>query len=227
MTLDALEAQAGPGVTTADLDEVAAAIFARFGARSAPALEYGFPRTVLISVNDEIVHGIPGLRRLASGDVVKLDVTVELDGYVADAARTVLPGTPSAVAVRLRDCAVAAFDRALAVATAGRRVNEVGRVIEHEVSRSGFAVVRGLDGHGVGRRIHEPPVVPNHYDPRQEDVLTEGLVLTIEPIICSGSGRAYEDGDDWTIRTSDGSLAGHHEHTIVITRDRPVLLTAA
>ena len=227
MTLDALEAHAGPGVTTAELDDVAAAIFARFGARSAPALEYGFPRTVLISVNDEIVHGIPGSRRLASGDVVKLDVTVELDGYVADAARTVLPGAPSAVAVRLRDCAAAAFDRALTVATAGRCVNEVGRVIEREVMRSGFAVVRGLDGHGVGRRIHEPPAVPNHYDPRQDDVLTEGLVLTIEPIVCSGSGRAYQDRDGWTIRTSDGSLAAHHEHTMVITRNRPLLLTAA
>lgn len=227
LTLDALEANVRPGVTTAELDEVAAAIFDRFGGRSAPALEYGFPRTVLISVNDEVVHGIPGSRPLKSGDVVKLDVTAERDGYVGDAARTVLVGTASSSATRLRDCVEAAFAQGLAVARAGVRVNEIGRAVEREVSRWGFTVIRGLDGHGVGRAIHEPPAVPNYYNRRQQDVLTEGLVITIEPIICSGSGQAYEDRDGWTIRTSDASLAAHYEHTVVITGDRAVVLTAA
>jgi methionyl aminopeptidase len=190
-------------------------------------LVYGFPGSALISINDEVVHGVPGDRPLARGDVVKLDVTVEKNGYMADAARTVIVEAGSEVARRLRLCVRQAFERALRVARAGRRVSEVGRVIEREVRGYGFSVVRGLDGHGIGRTIHEPPNVPNSFDPRQTDVLTEGLVITIEPIICAGSGRAVETSDGWTIRTADGSLAAHHEHTLVITRGEPMLLTAA
>jgi methionyl aminopeptidase len=226
-TLDLLERHVRPGITTGELDRLAADLFARHGARSAPALVYGFPGTTLISVNDEIVHGIPGTRRLECGDLVKLDVTVEKDGYVADAARTVIVESGSDTAMRLAACVAAAFDAALLVARAGNKVNEIGRVVEREVHGYGFTVVRGLTGHGVGRTIHEPPTVANYYDPSQRDVLTEGLVLTIEPLISAGSGKAVEDRDGWTIRTRDGSLSAHHEHTLVITSDRPVLLTAA
>lgn len=226
-TLDALEREVRPGVTTAELDEVARTVFETNGARSAPAMVYGFPRTVLISVNDEVVHGVPGERRIARGDVVKLDVTAEKDGYMADAARTVVVDGGSEEAHRLARCARSAFRKAIAVATAGRRVSDIGRAVEREVHGQGFRVVRGLDGHGIGRTIHEPPSVPNYYDPMQADELTDGLVITIEPIICAGSGRAVEGRDGWTIRTADGSLAAHYEHTIVITRDKPVVLTAA
>lgn len=155
VTLDALEHHVRPGITTADLDRVADAVFARYGARSAPALVYGFPGTVLISINDEVVHGIPGPRRLGHGDLVKLDVTVEKSGYIADAARTVLIGSGTDLAQRLKACAAAAFDVALGVARAGTLVNALGRAVEHEVRRRGFAVVRTLTGHGVGRTIHE------------------------------------------------------------------------
>jgi methionyl aminopeptidase len=226
-TLDALERAVLAGVTTGELDRLAAAIFSKRGARSAPALVYGFPGTVLISVNDEIVHGIPGKREIQPGDVVKLDVTVERDGYISDAARTVIAGRSADVAVRLRDCAVAAFQAALGVARAGNRVSEIGRIVEREVLGRGFAVVRGLSGHGVGRTIHEPPTVHNHYVRSQRDVLTEGMVLTIEPLISAGSAEVVTDQDGWTLRTSDGSLAAHHEHTLVITTGAPVLLTAA
>ncbi len=226
-TLDALERSVRAGVTTKDLDDVAAAVVARRGARSAPAVVYGFPGTVLVSVNDEVVHGVPGSRRLQRGDIVKLDVTLEKDGYVADAARTVCVETAGDPALRLVACAKAAFDAALDVARAGVQVNEIGRAVSQEVRRCGFSIVRGLDGHGVGRTIHEAPRVPNEYNPRQRDVLTEGLVITIEPIISAGSGTAVESSDGWTVRTMDGSLAAHHEHTLVITRGRPVLLTAA
>ena len=123
-------------------------------------------------------------------------------------------------------CARDAFEAALTVARAGRKVNEISRVVESTVRARGLTVVRGLTGHGVGRTIHEPPSVPNQYDPWQRDVLTEGLVLTIEPIISAGSARIRQDRDGWTTRTSDGSWAAHHEHTIVITRDRPIVLTA-
>jgi methionyl aminopeptidase len=227
LTLDALEQHAQAGVTTAELDQVAAQIFVAHGARSAPAMVYGFPGTVLICINDEVVHGVPGSRCLKPGDVVKLDVTAEKGGYMADAARTVLVGSASPRAQRLVACVHSAFVRALKVAKAGNLVSEIGRAIETEVHRHGFSVIRALEGHGIGRTIHEPPSVPNYCNPEQKDVLTEGLVLTIEPIISCGSGQAFEDEDGWTVRTKDGSLSAHYEHTVVITRDRPVLLTAA
>jgi methionyl aminopeptidase len=224
-TLDVLAAQVRPGLTTGDLDATAARVFAAHGARSAPAVVYGFPGTVLISVNDEIVHGIPGARRICKGDIVKIDVTVEKDGYVADAARSVIVEPAGETAHRLVACAVAAFQAALAVARAGVRVNEIGRAIERVVGRQGFSVVDGLAGHGVGRTIHEEPSVPNRYDPWQSDVLTAGLVLTIEPMISTGSSSVVQDADGWTLRTSDGGLSAHHEHTLVITHREPIVLT--
>jgi methionyl aminopeptidase len=225
LTLDRLATEVRPGVTTGELDDIAARLFAKHGARSAPALVYGFPRTVLISVNDEIVHGIPGPRRIATGDIVKLDVTVEKDGYIADAARSVVVAPADSATHRLAACASSAFHAALAVARAGVRVNEIGRAVEREVRRNGFSVILGLSGHGVGRSIHEEPSVPNQFDPFQKDVLTEGLVLTIEPMISAGSAHPVQDADGWTIRTKDGSLAAHHEHTLVITRGTPIVLT--
>ena len=226
-TLDALAAQVGPGVMTADLKARAAELFAMHGARSAPALVYGFPGTVLISINDEIVHGVPGPRVLRRGDLLKLDVTVECDGYVADAARTVVVGSGSDAANRMITCVRAAFRAGAAVASDGVRVNEIGRAVDAEARRHGFRVVRGLSGHGVGRTIHEAPPVPNEYDPTQTDVLREGLVLTIEPMITNGSIQPLEDANGWTIRTRDGSLSAHYEHTIIITRGTPLILTAA
>jgi methionyl aminopeptidase len=227
LALDALERNVRAGVTTAQLDAVAAALFARHGARSAPAMVYKFPGHVLISINDEIVHGVPGPRMLERGDLVKLDVTVEKDGYIADAARSVIVGPATDTATRLVACVRAAFRAAASVARAGTRVNEIGRAVQNEVRRHGFAVVHGLSGHGVGRTIHEEPTVPNTYDRWQKDVLTEGLVITIEPMITAGSSRPVEAADGWTIRTSDGSLSAHHEHTLVITRQEPLILTAA
>jgi methionyl aminopeptidase len=226
-TLDLLTRALEPGITTRDLDRMAAAHFASCGAVSAPAKVYGFPGSVLISINDEIVHGVPGARRIQPGDLVSLDVTVELAGYVADAARSVVVGAGDEVAARLVGCARAAFEAALGVATTGTRVNEIGRAVEGVVRQQGFSVVRGLAGHGVGRTIHEPPCILNEWDPRQADVLTEGLVITIEPMVAAGSGRAVEGRDGWTIRTRDGSLAAHHEDTLVITRGRPLVLTEA
>lgn len=226
LTLEALETHTRPGITTGELDLIAKQVFDTHGARSAPALTYGFPKTVLISVNDEIVHGIPGNRRLRRGDIVKLDVTAEKNGYVADAATTVvLDGAPE-ISRRLAACAKAAFVASLAAARAGNPVNMIGREVEGVVTRAGFSVVRSLEGHGVGRTIHEPPNVPNYFNRRQKDVLTEGLVITIEPLIAAGDGAVYQDSDGWTIRTNDGSHTAHHEHTLVITSGDPVLLTA-
>jgi methionyl aminopeptidase len=225
LTLERLAAEVHAGITTGELDRIATELVGTHGAQSAPAVVYGFPGTVLISVNDEIVHGIPGRRRLAEGDVVSLDVTLEKDGYVADAARTVIAGAGNAQARRLVRCAESAFREGLRVARAGNRVNEIGRAVEREVRRHGFTVVEGLSGHGVGRTIHEQPDVPNWYDAAQRDVLTEGLVLTIEPMISAGTAKVVKSRDGWTLRTKDGSLASHHEHTLVITGGDPIVLT--
>jgi len=226
LALQAMERAAEPGMTTADLDESGAAVLRTGGARSAPQLVYGFPGFNLISVNEEIVHGIPGRRRLLPGDVVKLDVTAELDGYIADGARTVVLPPAPARARRLRDAAAAAFSRAAARARAGGLVSTIGREVERSVSFDGFSVIRSLTGHGVGRTIHEAPSVPNYYDPWQKDVLTEGLVLTIEPLIAERPCRVVEETDGWTLRTHNRALAAHFEETIVVTKGAPLVLTS-
>jgi methionyl aminopeptidase len=224
-TLGLLTKAVEPGITTGELDGLAARFLKSCGARSAPAMVYGFLGTVLISVNEEIVHGIPGNRVIARGDLVSLDVTVELDGYIADAARSVVVPDGSPAALRLTECAKSAFERGLEVATAGVKVNEIGRAVSREVRRQGFAVVKGLAGHGVGRTIHEPPTVSNEWDRWQRDVLTEGLVITIEPMVSAGSAQPVEEQDGWTIRTRDRSLAAHYEDTLVITKGVPLVLT--
>lgn len=226
LTLDALERAVRVGISTAELDAVALEVATTHGAISAPKAVYGFPGTVLLSVNDEIVHGVPGKRTLAAGDLIALDVTLQKNGYVSDAARSVTVGKSSELAERLVSCAQSAFLAAIAVARAGTKVNLIGREVEREVKRCGFNVVPELCGHGVGRTIHEKPSVPNHFNRWQRDVLTEGLVLTIEPIITAGSPRFKTDSDGWTIRTKDGSWSSHHEHTMVITSGEPLLLTA-
>jgi methionyl aminopeptidase len=187
---------------------------------------YGFPGEICISVNDEAVHGIPDGREIQPGDLVKLDVTFEKNGYMADAAITVPVAPAPAESRRLALCAERAFHQAMRVARAQNRVNEIGRAVEREVRRSGFSVIRALAGHGIGRTIHEPPSVPNYHDSTSRDRLTPGLVITVEPIIAMGAGRSVTTADGWTERTVDGSLAAHFEHTLVITEKAPILLTA-
>lgn len=223
--LAAMKTQVRPGVTTRELDEIGAAVMRQHGAKSAPELVYGFPGTNCISVNDEVVHGIPSDRKLAEGDLVKLDVTVEKDGFMADAAITVPVGSVSGLARRLVRCAETAFWEAMRVARAGATVYDIGKTVESVVRSEGFGVVRALCGHGIGRTIHEPPEVPNYAEPRSAEVLTEGLVITIEPMISAGCGDVVKDADGWTIRTVERKLASHFEHTIVITKDQPMILT--
>ncbi len=228
LALEAMRMAVEPGISTAQLDTIGGRIFAQHGARSAPSLVYDFPGTNCISVNDEIVHGIPSKKRvLASGDLVKLDVTAELNGYMADAAITVPVGRVSARAQKLIDCAEAAFEKAMREVRPGKRMLDIGGAVEHEVVRQGFSVVRVLTGHSIGRTIHEDPMVPNWADPTAREWLTDGLVITVEPIITMGHGDCYESDDGWTILTQDGSLAAHFEQTLVVTKGRPILLTAA
>jgi methionyl aminopeptidase len=225
--LDAMRAEVRPGVTTLYLDQIGERVMRENGALSAPRKVYKFPGATCISLNDEAVHGIPSERKLKEGDLVKLDVTVEKDGYMADAAETVAVGKVSKQAEELMNCAERAFHKAMLVARSGYRVFEIGKMVEREVRKSGFAVIRELGGHGIGRTIHEQPHVPNYADPQARQVMKEGLVITVEPIISTGSGRIFTAKDGWTLRTGDQSLSAHYEHTLVVTSGAPILLTAA
>lgn len=224
---DAMQAAVAPGVSTADLDEVASAVLRRHGARSGPNMVYDFPGVTCISINDEIVHGIPGARRLVDGDIVTLDVTIELDGYFADTAVTVPVGTGSRRNLALIEAARASFERALLAARAGAPLAGIGGTVEREVRRRGFRVFRDLCGHGIGRTIHEPPEVLNYRHPDVHTRLHEGLVITVEPLVASGIGRTRLDADGWTVRSADGMPASHHEHTLVIRGEHPEILTLA
>ncbi|MGA9526564.1 MAG: type I methionyl aminopeptidase [Terriglobales bacterium] len=224
--LEAMKAGVRPGASTRHLDEIGARVMKDHGAQSAPQMVYRFPGATCISLNDEAVHGIPSDRELKEGDLVKLDVTVEKDGYMADAAVTVPVGHVGEQPRQLMLCAERAFQKAMLVARAGFRIFEIGRAVEREVRRSGFFVIRELGGHGIGRTIHEPPHVPNYPDPQACQVLKEGLVITVEPIISSGSAHIVTEKDGWTVRTRDRSLSAHFEHTLVITAGAPILLTA-
>ena len=224
-TLRELARRVRPGVTTAELDDVAAAVFARHGARSGPRLDYDFPGTVCISVDDECVHGIPGPRRLREGQLVKLDVTAELDGFYADACRTVPVGRvarrASSGSPRPRSPRSGAGSRPRPPARTSARSAPPSRP---RSSGAASASARELTGHGIGRRIHEEPDVPNvAWD---GPTLTNGLVITVEPIIAAGLGDVHVADDGWTIRTDDGSPSAHAEHTIVITEAAPLLVTA-
>src|ERR1700742_152503 len=223
--MEAMRRRVHPGVTTAELDAVAGEVFERAGARSGPQLDYDFPGVTCISVNDEAVHGIPGKRKLRGGDLVKLDVTAELNGFYADACISVPVGKARKEASRLTASARGPLADGRAVARAGAPLNAIGTAVDATVTAHGHSVCRQLIGHGIGRRIHEPPAVPNFRVPDLTEPPTEGLVLTIEPIIAAGTGWVRDSDDGWTMRTSDGSTSAHFEHTMVITKGDPILLT--
>lgn len=224
--LRAMRRAVAPDVTTRELDAVAGLVFERAGARSGPQLDYGFPGITCISVNDEAVHGIPGRRRLHEGDLVKLDVTAELDGFYADACVTVAVGRAHARDRRLVTTAQRALASGIRAASVGAPMNAIGSAVEATVVAGGQAVCKALTGHGIGRRIHEEPPVPNHYVAQFSQPLTEGLVLTIEPIISAGSGEVRVTSDGWTVRTRDGAQSAHVEHTVVVRNGAPLVLTA-
>jgi methionyl aminopeptidase len=226
-TLREVSRRVRPGVTTAELDALAAQVFARHGARSAPALAYGFPGTICISVDDEAVHGIPGRRRLRAGELVKIDVTAELDGFYADAAVSVPVGAVAPRVRRLAAAAQASLRRGLQAARAGAPVNAIGAAVQDEARRRRCAVLHELAGHGIGRAIHEEPSVPNVYVAALDEPLAEGTVITIEPILGLGRGEVRKGGDGWTILTADGAPSAHAEHTLVVSAGEPLVLTAS
>jgi methionyl aminopeptidase len=226
LTLQKMKAALRPGVTTAELDSIGAEFLRQEGAHSAPIMTYNFPGATCISLNDEAAHGIPGSRIVQVGDLVNIDVSAELDGYFADTGAT-FPMLPvSAEKQKLSDCAQRALELGIAAARAGQPIFEIGRAMEGEVRRCGFHIIRDLPGHGVGRKLHESPSIPGFFTKRANQRLTEGLVVTIEPFVSTRAKRIVTMPDGWTLKTPDGSPAAQYEHTVIITKGRPILTTA-
>ncbi|MEP7288503.1 MAG: type I methionyl aminopeptidase [Chloroflexota bacterium] len=215
-----------PGMTTKALDEIGEAYLNEHHARSAPIITYGYPGVTCISIDDEAAHGIPGKRVIREGDLVKIDVSAELDGYFADSNITVAVGEISPRKQQLIDSTREALTKAIAAAKVGRPLNEIGKAAENTVRRYGFNVIRDLPGHGVGRGLHESPTVPNFYLRRANTRLREGMVFTIEPHVAMGAGEIMTDRDGWTLRTRDGSAVASFEHTIIVAQGEPILVTA-
>jgi methionyl aminopeptidase len=224
--LEALQAAAVPGVSTGELDELARQRTLALGARPAFLGYRGYPATLCVSVNEQVIHGIPSPdRRLREGDLVGLDFGVVLAGWYADAARTVLVGKGSAGAERLRDATRRALAAGLSAVRPGARVGDVGAAVEACARAAGYSVVREFVGHGIGRRLHEPPQVPNYGPPGSGPLLEEGMVLAIEPMVNAGGAAVRTLDDGWTAVTEDGSLSAHFEHTVAVTEKGPEILT--
>ena len=223
---DTMLAEVRAGVSTAELDEVGRDVLKKHGARSAPQLAYDFPGCTCISVNDELAHGIPKAEKLLrAGDLVNIDVSAELEGYWADTGASAPVGV---VAPRLRQLLWVTREaqaEAMAQSRAGVPLNTIGAVVERRAKKHGFRVIRTLGGHGVGRHIHEPPHVSNVYEKRDKTVLWEGLVMTIEPFLTTRATDVVEADDGWTLRTPDGSIGAQYEHTFVVTKGAPIVLT--
>ncbi len=215
-----------PGVTTAELDRVAARGTAARGARPAFKGYHGYPAVICISVNDEVVHGIPSERRvLAQGDVVGLDFGVVYEGFYGDSAYTVPVGSVTPAASRLLAATREGLARAIAAARPDARLGDVGHAVQSFVESQGYSVVRDFVGHGIGRRLHEPPQVPNFGAPGTGLRLRPGMVLAIEPMVNAGGAQIRTLDDGWTAVTVDGSLSAHFEHTVAITEDGPEILS--
>jgi methionyl aminopeptidase len=214
-----------PGVTTEELDDAAGAFIREHGGIPTSEGYKGYPRAICISANDVVVHGIPDELIVGDGDLVTIDVGVTLDGYIADSAYTFGIGDIEPEDQRLLDVAQDALAAGIAEAVVGNRVGDVSHAIQEVVEAGGFSVVRSLVGHGVGRHYHEDPHIPNFGEPGRGPRLSEGMTIAIEPMITAGASDVRVMDDGWTIRTADGSMSAHFEHTVAITAEGPQILT--
>jgi len=224
--MELLKSQIRPGITTAELDSIAASEVSRLGAKASFQGYREFPASLCVSVNDEIVHGIPGKRVLKEGDVVSLDFGAIFDGFHADAAITVGISKISTAAEDLLKTTRGALEAGIAAARAGARLGDISATIQNYAETRGYSVVREYTGHGIGRKLHEDPQIPNFGPPGGGPVLKKGMTLAIEPMINIGDWRTRLDDNHWTVFTGDGSLSAHFEHTIAITDAEPEILTA-
>jgi methionyl aminopeptidase len=223
--VDRLEESCVAGVTTGDLDRIADEEIRKGGARPGFLGYNGFPKSICVSVNDEVVHGIPGSRRIAAGDIVSLDLGLVLDGFWADTGITVPVGAVTPEATRLIEVTRRALDIGVGAAQPGGRLGDISAAIQEYVEANGFSVVRQFVGHGIGRQMHEEPQVPNFGRPNTGPPLRPGMTLAIEPMVNAGSADVYIRDDEWTVCTTDGALSAYFEHTVAITGDGPIVLT--
>lgn len=224
--LQYMQSKLEPGITTGELDALGGAFLEKHGARSAPKLTYNFPGFTCISVNEEAAHGIPGAKIIKAGDLVNIDVSAELDGYFADTGGSAI--VPPESKLHLQICAVAkrALENAILEARAGARLNRIGFAIESEAVKNGMTVIENLGSHGVGRALHEEPgFIPGYFDKKDKRVLQENQVITIEPFISSGAREVLDAGDGWTLITKPGIFTAQYEHTLVITKGKPLIMT--
>lgn len=227
--LELLSTSATVGMTTADLSRMAAEELKRLGGE--PVFKgypgaYPFPDIICISVNDQVVHGIPGPRALVDGDLVSMDFGVKFKGMITDSARTIIVGTASETSKRLVSVTEQSMYAGIGTLKNGVRIGTIGAAIEELLNKNGYGIVRDLVGHGVGHELHEDPNIPNYGRANTGQRLDAGMTIAIEPMATMGSERVYLDEDSWTICTADGSLSAHFEHTVLITEDGHEVLTA-
>lgn len=227
IVLEILSGVIGPGMKTKELDVIAGRELNKLGAKPSFKGYHGFPANLCVSVNDEIVHGIPGERVLKKGDIVSLDFGSIYDGFQGDAAVTVGVGEVKPEAKRLMDTTEDALEAGIAKAYAGARLGDVSAAVQRCAESAGYSVIREYTGHGIGRQMHEEPQIPNFGQPGTGPVLKKGMVLALEPMVSMGSWRTRLGSDHWTVSTADGSLSAHFEHTIAITDAEAEVLTVA
>ncbi|MFC0216049.1 type I methionyl aminopeptidase [Paenibacillus chartarius] len=228
MTISEMKRHTRAGITTEELDDIGGRFLKRHGAIPAPKATYNFPGNTCISINHEVAHGIPGNRIIQPGDLINIDVSAELGGYYADAGHSfpITPYNPSLL--RLCKYTHDTMMKVISSLKHGVKLNEIGRIIELEAAKGGYNVIRNLCSHGIGRSLHETPkeILPV-YNKHDKRVLTEGLVITIEPFLSTGAEYVVEQKDGWTLRVPDNSYVAQHEHTIIITKNKPIIVTAA
>lgn len=225
-TLQELAGAVRPGITTIQLDTLARQYIQKSGARPAFLGYHGFPATICTSLNEEVVHGIPGLRRLKAGDIISIDVGVFYKGYYGDAAATFPVGEVSPLAKRLLEVTRESLYKGIEKAYPGNRLYDISAAIQTYVESRGFSVVRSYVGHGIGSEMHEEPQVPNYGLPGKGPLLEAGMVLAIEPMVNAGTWEVETLSDDWTVVTKDRNLSAHFEHTVAIMQDGPEILTS-
>ncbi|RZA06770.1 MAG: type I methionyl aminopeptidase [Proteobacteria bacterium] len=215
-----------PGMTTRELDDIGSRYLALHGATSAPKLTYNFPGATCISVNEEAAHGIPGARVLAASDLVNIDVSAEMGGFFADTGGSFIIPPESKIKRNLCLATKQALELAIDEASAGRLLSGIGRAIETHARKNKLTVIENLGSHGVGRALHEEPgFIPGYFDPKDRRVLREHQVITIEPFLSTGARQVFDTGDGWTLATSKRYLTAQYEHTMVITKGRPLIMT--
>lgn len=226
LALKKMMKDATPGMTTAELDNIGREFLEKEGATSAPQAMYKFPGATCISISPVIAHGIPGDHVLQEGELINVDVSAEMDGYFADTGASMVLSKHIPAIEKMLDATKSALHKAVHAAKAGQPLNIIGKTIQQEANQNGYNVIYDLTGHGIGHKLHEQPSeIHNFYNPSDRRILNEGVVLAIEPFLTTGKGRVVEKKDGWSLQTIDKTIAAQFEHTIIVTKNEPIILT--